>query len=90
MSTAPVTYETPSVSTGFGTYLGTASALLAAVGTVVAAFQSNDTATVVGGVGAISALLLTVGGRMAQAVVLAKQVAVIVKPVIDGLADEEE
>ena len=57
---------------------------------MVAAFQSNDTATVVGGVGAISALLLTVGGRMAQAVVLAKQVAVIVKPVIDGLADEEE
>ena len=82
--------ETPKVSVGFATYAGTIGAILAALGTVYAAVENQDTATVVGGVASISALVATLGGRFLQAVTVIREAAVALDPFIDGLILEDE
>lgn len=89
LSTLEVT-EAPKVKVGFATYAGTVGAILAAVGTVYAAAENQDTATVVGGVASIAALITTIGGRFAQAVVLMRQTALVLDPFIDGLLEEDD
>lgn len=77
--------ETPNVAWGPTSTLGTLLTLLAAIGTVVAAVKGNDTATATSGAAAVLAAVTTLGGRMAQAVAIARSVAVASGPWIDAL-----
>jgi hypothetical protein len=78
--------SSPKVSAGLSTYFGLLLTLLGAGGAVVAAVQANDTATITAGVGSIVAALSTIGGRMAQAVALARRVAPFVQAGAVGVA----
>jgi hypothetical protein len=75
--------ETPAVSWGPTSTLGTALTLLGIVGTVVAAVHGNDTATATSGAATALAALTTLGGRMAQAIAIARSAAVAAGPWID-------
>ena len=58
----------PTAPLGFGTYLGVATAILAGVGTVIAAIKANDVATAGAAAAGIVAVFKTLDGRYAQAV----------------------
>lgn len=94
MSTTEITITppepvAPKVPAGLATYFGVLVTILSAVGTVVAAVEAQDTATITAGVTTILTALTTIGGRMAQAVALARQVATTVDPLIDAIAAGE-
>jgi hypothetical protein len=90
MSSTTKTTKVPAptnVSVGPTTILGVLATILAAGGSVYAAIQANDTATIAGGVFAILTALSTLGGRFAQALVIAKAAAARIGPVLDEFAD---
>jgi hypothetical protein len=75
----------PNVKWGPASWLGLILTILPIIGSVVAAIEGNDTATVTAGVGAILVALTTIGGRMAQAIAAARSAATIAGPWIDAL-----
>lgn len=83
----------PKVGWGPTSTLGTLAALVAACGTVWAGIQGQDTATATGGALTGLAILATLGGRFAQAIVALRHVATVARPWIDAgldaLTDED-
>lgn len=80
----------PKVEAGLSTYMGVILTLIGAVGSVIAALKANDTATVTAGTSAVLVALVTIGGRMAQAVAIAKQVATVAAPIVNAVAALED
>jgi hypothetical protein len=70
---------------GYGTYLGTAAAVLAAAGTVIAAIQENDFATAAAGAATVVAIFETLNGRFSQAVARIRTGIDKAAPVIDDI-----
>lgn len=79
----------PHVQVGFASKAGGLLTLIATLGTIAAAITANDTATIVSGAGAALVALATLGGRFAQAVVIARLVARAALPVVAELAQED-
>lgn len=78
--------DQPKVEAGLSTYVGFGLVVATAVGALVAALQGNDTATVTAGASGVLLALGTIGGRMAQALAIAKRVAVVAEPFVEALA----
>ena len=62
----PVTLDTPTLTVGFSTYLGLAVTVLGALGALVAAIQSKDTALITAAATGLIAALGTIGSRTSQ------------------------
>jgi hypothetical protein len=73
------------IPVGYGTVLGTVSAVLAAAGTIVAAVNDNDFATAAAGAATVVAIFETLNGRFSQAVARLRTGIDKAAPVIDDI-----
>lgn len=80
----------PAVPVGPTSIIGVLLALVAALAAIAGGIDGNDTATISGAATAAMTVLVTLGGRFAQAVVLARQVAQSLEPIIDALSEEDD
>lgn len=75
---------------GPATILGIISTLVATIGAVIAAIQTNDVATATAGLAAILTTVATLGGRYAQAVATIRSAATVAEPYVHALTKPDE
>lgn len=78
------------VSVGTTTIFGIATTAVGAVGAIVAGIEGSDTGLIVGGVATLLPALATLGGRFAQAVVIAREIARKIEPIVDVVAEVDD
>ncbi len=81
------TTETPRIPVGISTILGILVTLAGLIGTIIAAVEANDTATIAGSISTALTLVATVGGRFAQAIAAIVVAAKYAEPFVEALAD---
>ena len=80
------TVTTPRPSIGFATIAGVLFTIVAGAGAFVAAVKGNDTATAAGAAAGVLTAVTTLGGRYAQAVVIARRIAGPAARVLEAVA----